>query len=119
VVLVRYTRESYFSKLDHYARVTLDSDLKYQPTNSWNSWGRGKRWFRLDTPLIQNKDYGFSGVVLELKTLSDTPQWMIDLVMEFDLVRTGHCKYSNAVWAESLFRGTPDAPSYGVCLFSL
>ena len=37
---------------------------------------------------------------------------MIDLIMEFGLERTGHCKYSNAVWLESLFLGWPDPPSY-------
>jgi len=41
---------------------------------------------------------------------------MIDLVEQFGLVRTGNCKYSSAVWLESLFRGTPALPTYaGEC----
>ncbi len=113
VVLVRYVRESYFGAMDHYARVTFDTHLEYQPTHSWTSWGGGGRWFSMDTPLIQNVQHSFSGVVLELKTLSDAPQWMIDLVTEFGLERTGHCKYCNAVWMESLFCGASELPRHG------
>lgn len=118
VILVRYVRESYFGKYDRYARVTMDSKLEYQPTQSWDSWGRGGRWIPMDSSLVQNKKENFSGIVLELKTLSDAPQWMIDLVMEFGLERTGNCKYSTAVWLESLFSGTTAAPSYAVDLLT-
>ena len=105
-VVVRYTRESYFGKFDHYARVTFDRKLEYQPTTSWTSFGRDGRWLPMDTGMAQGKDFPFSGVVLEVKTLSDAPQWMIDLVMHFGLVRAGNCKYSTAIWQEKLFRGT-------------
>jgi len=112
VALIRYTRESYFSKFDRYARVTFDRKLEYQPTDSWDSWGRSGEWISMDSCLAQNKDLPFSGIVLELKTLSDAPHWMIDLVQHFGLERTGNCKYSTAVWLESLFRGFPAAPVY-------
>jgi len=118
VVLIRYHRESYFGKFEHYARVTFDRRLEYLPTRSWESWGRGEHWHKMDTPLLQNKQNPFSGVVLELKTLSDAPQWMIDLVMHFNLVRTGNCKYSTAVWSESIFRGTPNVPTYAMDLLT-
>jgi hypothetical protein len=112
IVLVRYVRESYFGVHDSYARVTFDRNLQYQPTRSWTDWGRSGRWLAMDTSLIQKKGNTFSGVVLELKTLSDAPQWMIDLVEHFNLERTGHCKYSNAVWHEAIFTGEPEMPSY-------
>lgn len=109
-ILIRYIRESYFGTMDRYARITFDRRLQYQPTTSWTDWGRSGRWMSIDTPLIQNKGLTYSGVVLEVKTLSDAPQWIINLIMEFDLVRTGHCKYSNGVWAEALFRLNTDRP---------
>ncbi|MCE9612954.1 MAG: polyphosphate polymerase domain-containing protein [Lentisphaerae bacterium] len=112
VVLVRYTRESYFSTRDRYARVSFDRKLLYQPTHSWSSWGEGRHWYCMDTSLSQNKQYRFSGIVLELKTLSDTPEWMIHLVEHFDLARTGNCKYSTAIWQESLFSGTTALAPY-------
>lgn len=111
-ILIRYTRESYFGKNEHYARVTFDRKLLYLPARSWDGWGRGEKWHPMDSTIAQNKDQPFSGIVLELKTLSDAPQWMIDLVMHFGLVRTGNCKYSTAIWQESVFRGTPELPGY-------
>ncbi len=66
----------------------------------------------MDTCLQQYKQFPFSGVVLELKTLMDAPQWMLDVVAEFDLSRMGNCKYSTAIWSEAIFRGTPDSPHF-------
>ena len=118
VVIVRYIRESYFSRNDRYARVSFDRNLQYQPTDSWTSWGQGRHWYNMDSALCQNKQYSFSGVVLELKTLSDTPRWMIDMVKHFSLARTGNCKYSTAIWQEALFRGSPALPAYGIELLT-
>lgn len=112
VTIIRYVRESYFGRNDHYARISFDRKLEYQPTTEWNSWGRGGRWISMDSSLQQGKLYPFSGVVLELKTLCDAPQWMMDLVMNFDLMRVGNCKYSTAVWNEAIYRGTPAAPNF-------
>lgn len=115
-MLIRYHRESYFGKIESYARVTFDSQLQYQQTYSWNSWGREGQWRVLDNPIMQtrrhDKELDFSGVVLELKALNQVPRWMVDLTMNFDLGRVGHCKYSNAIWAESMFRATPWTPEY-------
>jgi hypothetical protein len=117
-VCIRYIRESYFGRNDHYARVTFDRKLQYRPAPSWELTPAGARWFSMDTPLVQNKDLPGSGVVLELKTLSSAPTWMIDLVQQFGLVRTGNCKYSTAINLESLFRGTPAHPNYAGELFA-
>jgi len=120
VVLIRYCRESYFGKLDSYSRVTFDRRLEYQQTYAWNSWGQDGQWRHLDNPMMQtrrhDKEADFSGVVLEIKALADVPQWMVNLAAEFGLVRSGHCKYSNALWAESMFRGTPWTPEYEIDL---
>jgi hypothetical protein len=118
VTLVRYQRESYFGVNDSYARVTFDTKLEYQPTDSWTDWGRGGRWIPMDSSTTQNKASRFSGAILELKTLSDAPIWMIDLVEYFNLERTGHCKYCNAVWQESLFTGEPSAPVWATELLA-
>jgi SPX domain protein involved in polyphosphate accumulation len=120
VMMIRYLRESYFGKIDSYARVTFDSQLEYQQTYAWNSWGADGEWRALDNPMMQtrrhDKELNFSGVVLELKALLDVPQWMVDVVTRLDLWRVGHCKYSNAIWAESMFRATPWTPEYEIDL---
>jgi len=110
VVLVRYTREPYTGLNEPYARVTFDRRLLYQPTTSWTSWGRGSCWRCMDTPFAQNKNYPFSSTILEIKTLSDAPQWMMDLIVKFNLETTGNCKYSSAIWQESLFDQISFAP---------
>jgi hypothetical protein len=118
VMLIRYARESYFGTNDHYSRVTFDRRLQYQQTYLWDSWGKEGRWRSLDKTLDQTRrhdqEYNFSGVVLELKTLSDVPSWMCNLARDLNLGRQGHCKFSNAIWAESIFRATPWTPEYEV-----
>ncbi len=112
VVRIRYERESYFGVNDDYARVSFDQHLEYQPAEDWSVLGHGGNWIGLDGSLEQNKLNAWSGVILELKTLGEAPRWMVELTREFDLVRDGNCKYSTAVWNESLFRGVPKAPAY-------
>lgn len=118
IMLIRYARESYFGKNDHYSRVTFDRKLQYQQTYAWDCWGRNGTWRSLDKTLDQTRrhdqEYNFSGVILELKTLSDVPKWMRNMVQDLNLTRQGHCKFSNAIWAESIFRSTPWTPEYEV-----
>ena len=103
VVLIRYERESYLSRADNYARVTFDRRVRYHPTRAWKLSPRHDRWRTLDTQTALNRDY--PGIILELKTFSDCPQWMVDMTRKFDLVRIGFCKYSTALRVESLFTG--------------
>jgi hypothetical protein len=118
IMLIRYNRESYFGKNDSYSRVTFDTKLQYQQTYSWDGWGRSGTWRSLDKTLDQTRrhdqEYNFSGVVVELKTISDVPRWMRDLIQDLSLTRQGHCKFSNAIWAESIFRNTPWTPEYEI-----
>lgn len=109
-VLVRYIREAYLDSNDPYTRVTLDRRLVYQPTRSWDSWGRGGRWFVMDTPLVQDKNFASSGAVLEVKTLNEAPHWIMDLTTCFNLEKIGNCKYSAAIFQESLFDQMTFAP---------
>lgn len=118
VVLIRYIRESYRGWNDHYARVTFDRALTYRPTRSYDLWPQTGHWIPMDTGLSQQKMYPFSGVVLELKSLSHASQWMVDMVECFALEQTGNCKYSTAIWQEALFRGVPAQPAYAVELLT-
>jgi hypothetical protein len=112
VVRLRYVRESYFGVAEEYARVSFDRCLQYQPAHTWAMQEPGAPWLAMDTDLMQNKLMPFSGVVLELKTTTEVPRWMVEMTREFDLERTGNCKYSTAVWGEAVFRGGPVAPAY-------
>jgi len=105
--MVRYIRESYVGSVDRYARVTFDRKLQYQMTNSWTDFGRSGVWRGMDSTEAQGFGLPYSGVVLEVKTLSHTPMWVMDMVERFQLRKSGNCKYSTALWREGLFRGYP------------
>lgn len=107
-VYVLYTREAFSSRFDHYARVTFDSQLCYQPVRDMYDWGANGRFISMDSGLVRNRRD--STVVLEIKCTEQVPTWMIELVQEFDLVRCGNCKYSTAIWMENLLTGMGDAP---------
>ena len=107
-VYIRYSREAYTGHLDHYARVTFDSKLCYQPVFDMYNWGGGGRFISMDSGLVRNRRE--SSLVLELKCTEQVPVWMIELVQEFDLIRCGNCKYSTAIWMENLLTGMEEAP---------
>jgi hypothetical protein len=103
VVLIRYTRESYMGKNDQYSRLTFDRKLCYRPTREWDLLPENGNWWSMDSETAFGRP--FPGVILELKTFSDAPRWMVDLTERFDLVRVGFCKYFAAVRLEKLFTG--------------
>ncbi|NCC52956.1 MAG: polyphosphate polymerase domain-containing protein [Spartobacteria bacterium] len=110
VVRIRYKRASFFGVADSYSRVTFDSQLQYQRADDWSVLG-GPVWRSMDTSTIQNKQYPYSSVILELKALHEPPLWMLDLVAQFNLLRYGNCKYSTAVWNEAWTEGLIEARS--------
>ena len=103
--LIRYTRESYFGVNDRYARLTFDRRICYRPVgpHEWDLWPQGGNWWAIDSQVGLNRP--FAGVILELKTYDQAPIWMMDLVREFNLVRTGFCKYGAAMRLDSIFKG--------------
>jgi len=107
-VLVRYCREAYTGIFDHYARVTFDTQLCYQPIRHEFDWGRNGRFISMDSGMVRRRKD--SPLVLEIKCTEQVPAWMIELVQQFDLIRCGNCKYSTAIWMEKLFIGMGDAP---------
>lgn len=108
LVYIRYSREAFSGIFDHYARITFDSKLCYQPVRDMYNWGAGGRFISMDSGLVRNRRE--SSLVLEVKCTEQVPTWMVELVQEFDLVRCGNCKYSTAIWMENLLTGTGGAP---------
>jgi hypothetical protein len=103
-VLIRYIRESYFSANDDYARLTFDRRVSYRTHHNWNlvtdevaDW---KYWRPIDTCFGFGVDY--PAYILELKSMRDTPEWMLELVERFNLDPVGFCKYSTAVRLENM-----------------
>lgn len=106
-LLVRYVRESYIGTSDQYARVTFDRKLQYQMTDSWTDFGRTGVWRGMDSTEAQGFGLPYSGTVLEVKTLSYMPVWVMDMVQRFQLKQNGNCKFSTGIWREGAFCGYP------------
>ncbi|MDD3276034.1 MAG: polyphosphate polymerase domain-containing protein [Kiritimatiellales bacterium] len=104
IVFIRYCRESYMGR-ETYSRVTFDRRLGYRRTRSYVFPEPTDRFRSMDSATSLNRP--FSGIILELKTYSDVPQWMSDLTERFSLSRCGFCKYSTALNQEALFYGLP------------
>ncbi|MFW5844734.1 MAG: VTC domain-containing protein [Planctomycetota bacterium] len=99
MVLIRYRREAWSSRDDDYARVTIDSALRYRPVRGWGDWGTGgSRWRRCD--LAPFERLPFPGRVLELKATDLPPKWMQDLVQRFEPHKQAVCKYALAMGRE-------------------
>ena len=108
LVYIRYCREAFTGRFDHYARITFDSQLCYQPVFDMYNWGGNGRFISMDSGVVRNRRE--SSLVLEVKCTEQVPTWMVELVQEFDLVRCGNCKYSTAIWMESVLTGMGEAP---------
>ncbi len=95
-VMVRYEREPYTSRVDHYARVTFDRDIRFQP-HPEPSMTPGESWTQIDDPRSMWPVVG-SPVLLELKFLSSgVPRWMRSIVERLELRRLAYCKYARAI----------------------
>lgn len=106
-MLIRYIRESYFGANDDYARITFDRRVSYRPTRDWMLPGAEladwRHWRPMDQQIGLRRNY--AGYIFELKSMRDTPTWMLECIERFNLTNTGFCKYATAWRLESLFRG--------------
>ena len=96
-VLVRYEREPYTSRIDHYARVTFDRKLCYQPQRRLALVPEHDQWTYVDDPVSMRGAPAQSMVVLELKFATPVPGWMRRMVQALELTRLAFCKYGRAV----------------------
>lgn len=101
--LVRYQREPYFSKIDDYARVTFDTEIRAQAMDRLSFEPEPHGWRALDDAVTQRA--WASMVVLELKFTTQVPLWLVNLVRRFGLQRGSFSKYGTSIRA---FYSTPE-----------
>jgi len=106
VVIVRYRREAYVSRLDRYARVTIDTVLEARPALGYDiPITRGAGWIPLDDPATCGLPV--SGAILELKSTTDVPIWMTDLARDLGLSARGFSKFARGLEAVEQFPARP------------
>lgn len=94
-VLTQYRRKAYLSEIDDYARVTFDSNLRYQWEDDWNVKPEESLMCHYDNEEIF--DHPEDSVVLELKAEKKIPIWMLDLIKRFELTRSGFSKFGSVI----------------------
>lgn len=108
--LVQYTREAFASRIDVYARVTIDTRITGQPPLGLSLEANPHRWRSVDVPrMLGAKVHS----VLELKFQHEPPRWMTAMVRRLDLFRFSFSKYGYSLEAErekDVALRTPSAP---------
>jgi hypothetical protein len=95
VIFVRYTREPYESVFGNYARITFDRAICFQDANGMRLPEDPRAWCFTDAAWATKGTR--AATILELKTTTDVPRWMCDLIKEFDLQRIGFSKYATSI----------------------
>lgn len=105
--VVRYDREPYFSRVDDYVRVTMDTRIRAQVTDRWSFTAPDRNWRALDDGVTQRSHESL--IVLELKFTTQVPLWLHHIVEQLDLTRRSFSKYGTSIKA---FYGASDARMY-------
>lgn len=109
---VTYEREAYVSDHETYARVTFDRQIVAAPVLEWDPSIKNRDWTYLDGDSAA-KNGGISVTILELKSETRLPAWMIDLIRSHRLLRSGFSKYCSGVEATGLCEFQPLSISEG------
>jgi len=93
-VLTQYRRKAWFGTSDVYARVTLDTGMRWREERDFDFSAADREMRPSDLPC--RFDPGCNAV-LELKCGRDKfPIWIMDLIRQFGLVRSGFSKFESA-----------------------
>lgn len=90
---VRYLREAYESRVDPYARVTFDRNIRVNPASTWDLFPDDRNWHHFDD--FWRLNLPTHPIVLELKCeAAKVPHWMTDVIHRNQLEQTSFSKYS-------------------------
>ncbi|MBK8804399.1 MAG: polyphosphate polymerase domain-containing protein [Fibrobacteres bacterium] len=93
-VLTQYRRKAWFGTADAYARVTLDVGMRWREERGFDFSAAEREMRPSDLP--ERFDPGCNAV-LEVKCArQQVPLWMLDMIRQFGLVRSGFSKFESA-----------------------
>jgi SPX domain protein involved in polyphosphate accumulation len=93
-ILTQYRRKAYISSVDDYARITFDKNLRYQYEWDYNVKPDDDLMVPYDNENLFSEPY--HNVILEIKCTKKVPMWIIDLIRDFQLVRSSFSKYGSS-----------------------
>jgi hypothetical protein len=95
VLLTQYRRKAWFGLLEDYARITVDTHLRYREESGFDFSVQPSQMRPSDPP--DNFRPG-NHAILELKCNRESvPLWMLDLIRLLNLERDGYSKYVYAM----------------------
>jgi SPX domain protein involved in polyphosphate accumulation len=93
-ILTKYQRRAFFSTVDNYARVTMDSNMQYRLENDYIVRSNYDMTNYDNETIYAYNTASDANVVLELKCdVAEVPFWMLDLIRLFDLKQVSFSKY--------------------------
>ena len=96
-LFVRYVREPYVSDVSEYGRVTFDRGLSYCMASGSGQLLHGRPYTFYDDVVTAVHPDDESPVLVEIKTETNVPLWVVSMIRKFDLSRRGFSKYCQAV----------------------
>ncbi len=97
MVHVRYVRQPFLCDFENYCRITFDRNLSFRPTHGSMDLVSSEPFMNYDdavTSVVENDE---SPVILEIKTETQVPTWIMGLIRRFQLQQRGFSKYCYAV----------------------
>ncbi|HOC99631.1 MAG TPA: polyphosphate polymerase domain-containing protein [Myxococcota bacterium] len=96
-LFVKYQREPYVSDVNAYARITFDRQLSYCMAEGSSKLDHGRQYIYYDDGATALHVEDESPVLVEIKTETSVPTWVMGMIGRFDLSRRGFSKYCQAV----------------------
>ena len=96
-VHVRYLREPYLCDFESYCRITFDRNLSFRPTHGSLDLVSSEPFMYYDDAVTSLAEDDDSPVILEIKTETQVPPWIMGLIRRFQLQQRGFSKYCYAV----------------------
>jgi len=103
VLHVRYVREPYVSDLEQYCRITFDRRLSCRLAHGSYQLTSPESFVLYDDPVSTVHLDDNSPTLVEIKTETNVPGWVMELIQRFDLQQRGFSKYCNAIECQKGF----------------
>ena len=111
-ILTKYQRRAFFSTVDEYVRVTMDTNMQYRRQDDFSLLStHGMTNYDNETVYAVNT-VSDGNVVLEIKcNIGEVPQWVLSLVNLFELKQQAFSKYATSTLVSHVDNGDCFMPS--------
>lgn len=95
-IFTQYKRLAFFSVFDEYVRITFDRDLKFSKSKKFDVVPGNYDLKNYDHDAFL-KGMPAESVILEIKTLTSVPRWVVEFIQYFALERMSFSKFESSL----------------------